>query len=213
MPDQLPTIGSDSDPIEAVPVMLFDSNSAYAPAIPLYLQTGIGQGDGSIRLRVDPAQTSFFDKREYTFSSEVSVPTSNKQLFRFVSTGDFIVNNLSLDVDANALRLTTWSGGTPTGTFSAATPIAANTMAEGPVAPASVMTVSLTAPGAGVALTGGTQIDVLRLAAANAAAQASTIGAAQDSYRGRAAGTYYIMLENIGSGAATGVLHIRWEQR
>jgi len=213
MTDQLPTIGSDGGPIEAVPVMLFDPNAAYAPAIPVYLLTGIGQGDGAIRLRVDPASTGFFAKREYTLSVETNIPAGEKQLIRFVSTGNFIVTTLAMDIDAGATKLTTWSGGTPTGTFSDLTPRAANTMTEGPVTPAATMAVSATAPGGAVALTGGTQIDVLRIVAANATAQASTIGAHQDSYRGRPAGTYYVLMENIDGGATTGVFRIRWEQR
>jgi|SRR6478736_1300431 len=190
-----------------------DESGNYVPAIPLNLITGSGVGDGSNRLRVDSAQTSFFGKREYTLSSELNIPATNKQLFRFVATDDFIVEQLSLEVDGGAARLTTWSGGTPTGTFSALSPVAANSMSEGPVAPAPIMTVATTGPGATVALVGGTQIDVLRVVAANATAQASTVGFTQDSYRGRAAGTYYALIENVGSGAVTGGFRIRWEQR
>lgn len=194
-------------------VVLMDQAGNYVPQIPLNLITGSGAGDGSVRLRVDAAQTSFFAKREYTLSVELNIANTFKQLIRFVSTGNFIVELLGVEIDAGALKMTTWSGGTPTGSFSALTPVAANTMSEGPSAPASTMTVSGTAAGATVALAGGSQIDVLRVVAANATAQASTVGETQDSYRGRAAGTYFALLENIGSGAVTGVFRIRWEQR
>lgn len=194
-------------------VVLRDTAGNYVPQIPLNLITGIGQGDGSSRIRVDMAQTSFFAKREYVLALELNMAAGAKQLVRFVSTGNFIVNSLSLEVDAGGCRLTTWSGGTPTGSFSAVTPYAANTMTEGPVAPGATMAVSSTPADVAVALTGGTPIDVLRVVAANATAQASTIGQADDSYRGRPAGTYYVLLENIATGSVTGVFRIRWEQR
>lgn len=194
-------------------VVLMDQAGNYVPQIPLELITGIGVGDGSTRLRVDSAQSSFFDKREYTLSVELNIANTFKQLIRFVATDDFIVESLALEIDAGALKMTTWNGGTPTGTFSALTPVAANTMSEGPAAPASIMTVTGTDPSATVALTGGSPIDVLRIVAANATAQASTVGENQDSYRGRAAGTYFVFQENVGTGSVTGVFRIRWEQR
>lgn len=194
-------------------VVLMDQSGQYVPQIPLELMTGIGVGDGSTRLRVDAAQSSFFDKREWILSTELNIANTFKQLIRFVATDDFIVESLALNIDAGAVRMTTWAGGTPTGAFTALTPYAANTMSEGPVAPATIMTVSTTAPSATVALAGGTQIDVLRLVAANATAQSSTVGANQDTYRGRPAGTYYVLIENIGTGVITGVFSARWEQR
>jgi len=214
MVDNIPDVhGGAGLLIEATPVVPFDNNGVYAPQIPYNLLTGVGAGDGASRIRVDVGQSGFFAKREYRIFQELNIPAGEKQLFRFVSTADFIVQEINLTLDNGSARLATYSGGTPTGTFTAMTAIPANSMSEGPVAPAQAVTVSRTASGASNAITGGTQLDVMRLLVSGATGQAQTVGVNVDSYRGAPAGTYYAMIENLDGGAISGVFRLRWEQR
>ncbi len=70
-----------------------------------------------------------------------------------------------------------------------------------------------TALTAGGQHTGGTELDVIRLKVENASGAAASVGSAPQDERGIAPGTYYFRLENIGQGAATGTLKLRWEER
>lgn len=216
MTARVPSIpGVNGEIVTVVPVVLVDETGNYVPAIPLSLITGIGEGDGSSRIRVDAAQSSFFDKREFYFEEEFNIPAGQRLLYQFISSSDFIVEIIDLVVDGGSVRLTTYGGGTPAGAFSARTPLPANTMAEGPPVNPSNVSLNRAGPGAspGVGLTGGTQKSVTRVVASNATAQAQSVGDTQDGYRGNPAGTYYALLDNFGSGAATGVFRLRWEQR
>lgn len=196
-----------------VPTIEVDQTGNYAPAVPLNLITGSGQGDGSQRLRVDVGQTSFFAKREFRTFYELSIPNGQKQLFRFVTTANVIIEDISLVIDDGSARLSTYSGGTPTGTFVALPQFACNNMTEGPAAPASSVTSTRTDPGASVAIAGGAQLDIIRLVTAGSSAQAQSVGSSTDSYRGIAPGTYYVLIENFGTGSLAGVVRFRWEQR
>ena len=52
-----------------------------------------------------------------------------------------------------------------------------------------------------------------RARTANANAHASSVGGGISDERGIAAGTYYFVMTNLGSGAASGVFSARWEER
>lgn len=168
-------------------------------------------GDGpSARLRVDVAQTGLFAGREFRSFYEFSIGTGQSIYLKFVSPVDFMLFEQALSVDAGGVRFTAYTGGTEAGSFSTALPvIGKNRMASRPspyyVAQSTIHT--------GGTHSGGTAVEVFRVVSAGATAQAATVGGQQASERGLPAGTYYLKLEALGNGTATGVYSIMFEER
>lgn len=190
-------------------------DGAHAPQVAAYLQDDLLTGTTNPRVRVDVAQTSFFEKREFRTFKEWSdplnteIPNGQTYVIRAVVGGDIILAGLDITLDNGQVRVETVVGGTPGGSFSETLPIInRNTMAEGPVAPSP--NVVLTAGGTH---TGGTLLDVLRLKVENQSGAASSVGVAGGDERGVGANTYYFRIVNIGAGVVEGTFHARWEQR
>lgn len=163
------------------------------------------------RLRVDIGQTSFFEGREFRTFYEYSIAAGATVVFKFVSPVNFILNRQELNIDDGKVRLSVVAtGGTEGGTFSTALPvIGRNRMSERPTPNyASQVTVST-----GGTHTGGTEVEVIRLVTSNATAQQISVGSSVSDERGLPAGTYYVRINNFGSGAATGTYNISWEER
>lgn len=168
------------------------------------------------RFRVDVAQTGFFEGREFRSFKELSLGSGNTLVFRIVVPVNTILQNVRLALDSGSVKLRTVSGGTPTGTFSESLPIIPkNTMTGGvfPAPPTPLYLAQNTIMSGATALTGGVDIDIIRLVVANASGQASSVGAAVDDSRGVGPGTYYWVFNNFGSGTATGVFSTFWEER
>lgn len=190
--------------------------------IPDVLITDGGESGIAPRIRVDPGSTGFFARREFrTFKAfdaglSTQIPTGQRVLIRTVTAVNTIFVNLEFDFDNGAIRVSTYNGGTPTGTFNQTLPvISTNTMTEKPAYTA-VTVLTATAPGTSgaVNLTGGTLLDVVRLKSANATSSTTTISSTSDNPRGvPAAQTFYLLVENISNGDAEGTIHIRWEER
>lgn len=163
------------------------------------------------RIRVDVAETSFFEGREFRSFLELNIAAGQTQVVKFVATKDFILHEQSLAIENGALRMSAVaSDGTPGGSFNVSLPIIGkNRMTERPL-PYYESTTTITTGGTH---TGGTEVEVLRLLTANATAQQSTVGGTVASERGLPAGTYYIRLANVGSGAVVGVYNLFWEER
>jgi hypothetical protein len=173
---------------------------------PLFLLTNQGGQYG--RLRVDPDQTSFWEGKQYRTFREINIASGATLALRVNVAVNTVLYDVSLTLDAGAVRLRTVEGGTEGGTFSEALPIIRkNTMTDCPVIAAQ------NAIAAGGTLTGGVDIDVIRLVAANATAQQSSVGSKAFDQRGVAPGIYYWLLTNIGQSAATGVFSSFWEER
>lgn len=177
---------------------------------------------GFQRVRVDAAQTSFFEGREFHMIRELNVPASTTLILKVVVTVPTIVHGLDVHIDSGHLRLAIVAGGTEGGSFVALT--------NGNIHPANSMPAGNNgrlrrlygaAPWVGRAtwtqggtLTGGDESDILRLLVANASGQAHMIGAQSGSEHGFPAGTYYLRIQNLsGSAALTGVVKARWEER
>ena len=173
---------------------------------PLNLMTS--KGGQYARLRVDPDQTSFWEGLQYRTFREISIPQGTTSVFKVVVPVDTVLYDVSLTLDAGAIRLRTVAGGTEGGTFSTALPILRkNTMTDAPVILAQNIITT------GGTHSGGADIDVIRLVAANATAQQSSVGSKAYDQRGVGPGTYYWKLENISNSAATGVFTAFWEER
>lgn len=162
------------------------------------------------RVKVDPGQTSFHEGREFRTFYEFSISAGTSVYIQANVAIDTILYDVSCVVDAGSIRISTYAGSTGTGTY--ATPL--------PVLPKNTMTLrstpfytaqnTLFTGGTGV--TGGTVIDKVRVVAANATAQQSSVGSKQFDQRGIGVATYYWRLENFGSGTATGMFSGWWAE-
>lgn len=173
---------------------------------------------GFERLRVDSAQTSFFEGREFRTFKELNIAASATYVIKAVVPLNIILFGLEVALDSGNLRLGTYVGGTPGGTFSETLPIFnANNMSLGTDRRRSYSGLAYTpqvALTAGGTHTDGTELDVIRLLVANASGQAASVGNAPQNERGVAANTYYFRLLNLsGSAAITGTFKARWEER
>lgn len=175
-------------------------------------------GTTNPRLRVDVGQTGFFERRmwalNYEFASANPIAVT-PIVFRFILPTNFIIHAHGLTVDQGGVTLRTYTGaqGTPGGTFG--TPqslLSENSMSE--ISPyafqAQVASGGTFTPNAGqVPLTS------LRVRTAGATAQQSSVGGEAVSEKGRAAGTYYAVLQRMTGvpGDCTGVYSIVIEER
>lgn len=233
----IPTEGSDAYPVSSGEVTLVHANG-----FPIWIRGGTGPVivqalTGTVapfstvdlphdlytsvsetyrRLRVDVAQTGFFEGREFRTFKELSIASGATLVMRIIVPVNTILQNVTLLLDAGSIKLRTVSGGTPTGTFAETLPIISkNTMTGGvfPAPPTPLYLAQNTITSGATALTGGVDIDIIRLVVANASGQASSVGAAVDDSRGVGPGTYYWVFNNFGSGTATGVFSSFWEER
>lgn len=181
-----------------------------APVVIAHLQpTLLTKGDGATtRLRVDVAQTGFFDGREFRTFRRLNIAAGAGLVVRAVVPVNTILFDLRLEMVDGWADIETVIGGTPGGTWSETLPVIPRNLMT--TAPAYTAQNVLTAGGTH---TGGTVIDVLAARAAGATAQASSVGMGLTSERGIAPGTYYFRLTNPGSGSAVGKLSAWWEER
>lgn len=169
------------------------------------------------RLRVDVGQTGFFEGREFRTFFEFNIPAGNVQVIKFVSPIDFMLFEQTLAVDAGSIRFQALTGATEIATFNTALPIVGKnrmTQRKQPYYTSVITTTTHATPVAlGAGVTGGTVVENTRIVATNATAQQQTVSGGAQSERGLPAGTYYLRLHNFGSGAATGVYSLFWEER
>lgn len=164
--------------------------------------------DGFRRIKVEQGTSSFDIGRDFRAFKELSVPAAESYIIKVIVPIDIKLTNLTILVDAGTLRITTEVGGTEGGTFTTLGPIIPKNNRSDRLQP---FYVSQVAALGGGTLTGGSIIDVARLAAGNSANSSSVGGAVQDA-RGIAAGTYYFRFENVGSGISTGVFYANWSE-
>lgn len=166
------------------------------------------------RLRVDQEQIGFWAGHEFRTFKELSIAAAATYVVKAVVPINIILTGLELLLDAGSIRLGTYVGGTPGGSFSETLPIfARNNMTERPTVQGGGYYLPQVVLTAGGTHTGGTELDVLRLMTAQVAVQASSVGAAQGDERGVGANTYYFRLNNFSAVTATGTFKARWEER
>ena len=167
---------------------------------------------GTRHLRVDVAETGFFEGREFRISQELAIGSGQTQVFRFDAPIDFILQRQTLEVDAGAIRFMAYrdSQGAEGGTFTPVAMYGVNIMSGAPdyARQCSVSTGGTFAPGVGEE-----SVETIRLRTAGSTAQRSTVTGTVGDQRGLSAGVYYLMLENIGNGEAAGVFTLKWEER
>lgn len=160
------------------------------------------------RLRVDPDQTSFSQGLQYRAFREINIATGTTAVIRANVGVNTVLYDVSLVLDAGAIRLRTTSGGTEGGSFSTVIPVLRkNTQTDAP------NIASLNSVTTGGTHTGGADIDIIRLVTAGATAQQTSVGSKAFDQRGVGPGVYYWELQNISNSAATGVFSSFWEER
>lgn len=172
---------------------------------------------GFERLRVDVAQTGFYEGREFRSFKELNIAASAQYVIKIIVPINVILFGFNLQIVSGDLRLGVYSGGTPGGVFGEVlNVIPANNMSIGAdhraygvnTAYSPVVTIS-----AGGTHTGGTELDIMRLKANSNANQSTSVGSTNDE-RGASANTYYIRLLNLSAtDAVEGILKVRWEER
>ncbi len=183
--------------------------------LPLHLFT-LDPSDTSTnaRLRVDVAQTGFFDGREFRISYPLSIATTSEVVLKFVSPIDFILQNQNLSSDSEGIIFRAYRStqGTEGGTFGTSVDVFANNFQA--KAPNYARQVTLTTGGTFTPDGGQDAVETIRVRVNGATAMSSTVGAVAQGERGLAAGTYYLVFSNItGSGTALGVYDLIWEER
>jgi hypothetical protein len=165
-----------------------------------------GSSEATARLPVDVGQTGFFERREFRISEELNIPSGTSLVYRFESPVNFILWEQVLECDANLLKFEAVVGGTEGGSFTPVTIWGKNRMPE---QPEYIGQVAVSKDGT---ITGGQVAEVLRIKAAGATAQRSSVGSAVGSERGLPAGVYHLKLSAIG-GDVTGTFALMWEER
>lgn len=188
---------------------LIDMNDGtYAPRFSTELAADVmtGGNEEFRRIRVDVAQTGFFQGREFRTFLELDIGAT--LTIQVVVPIDVILFNLQLDLIAGGARVATIAGGTPSGTFGTPLPIIpVNNMS---IAPAYSPVVTLAHGGS---VSGGTELDVLLTQTAGIGNQAASVGAGGSGERGIGAGTYYYEITPLGGSNLEAVFRGRWEER
>lgn len=167
------------------------------------------------RVRVDVAQTGFFEGREFRSFLEFSIASGQSLWIKVSAPVAFILFEQSLTVDAGGIRFSAFAGATGSGTYSTPLPVIGknrlpNRRIYETVSGYYEPQITLETGGAA---TGGQLVETFRVVASGATAQQSTVGGIVATERGLPAGDYYLKLENISNSTATGVYSLFWEER
>jgi hypothetical protein len=164
-------------------------------------------GDGPYaRVRVDVGQTGFFAGREFMAFHEYSILATTSIAIRAIAGVDVFLEQFSLDNWSGDVRLELRYGSTVISPFVNDIPVTRTNQTDGVDL---TYTSQVNLDNGGV-VTGGTVLDVFQLNSGNKSDSVS--GGSQDPI-GMPAGTYYIVIQNIGNQTATGVFKARWEER
>jgi hypothetical protein len=169
-----------------------------------------GNAEGFRRIRVDSAQTSFFEGREGRMFKELSLASGATYVIKVVVAVDTVLYKVDLVLDAGAITLRTKVGGTEGGTFTALPSVFLKNNMTTRRQPYYVLRNQLFEGGTH---TGGTTLDVVKVATAGATAQKTTVGSSPFDERGVSANTYYFVFTNTSNETSTGVFHCWWEER
>lgn len=143
------------------------------------------------RLRVDVAQTSFFLGKQFRSYYDFTLSALGVRYFRFTSLVDFVLYEQNISISDGAVRLSVWTGATPSGSWTSIPVIGKNRMSSIPQPPYVTQVTFET----GGTFTGGTEVEVIRVVSATATAQRSSVGASSGDERGLPASTFYIKVE------------------
>lgn len=163
--------------------------------------------EGTRRVKVDLAQTGFFEGREFRISYEFDIASGATQVIKFSCTSNFILWEQRIEVDEGFLIYKpTLNPSSATGFVTEIPQYGKNRMSTVPVV---TNTVTVTTGGT---ITGGTVAETARIKVANATGQQASIGGAVYSERGLPAGDYYLTMHAEGANTK-GVINLVYEIR
>lgn len=158
------------------------------------------------RVRVDVGQTGFFAGREFMAFHEYSIIAGTSIAIRAIAGVDVFLEQFTLDNWTGDVRLELRTGSTVISPFINDIPVIRTNQTTGVDL---TYTTQVNMDNGGV-VTGGTVLDVFQLNSGNKNDAVS--GGSQDPI-GMPAGTYYIVISNIGNQTAKGAFKARWEER
>lgn len=161
------------------------------------------------RTKTDDQLAAFFAGTQARSFRELSLTAGATLYVRMVRPIDVILRKFGLFVNAGEIRCEIYRGATPSGTWSESLPVIPKNETAGRPTPAYVPQSHLEAGGA---FTGGTLYDVIHVKTAGATGQQSTVGGNRDDILGAPAGTGWYKFTNPGTGAATGIFTISWDE-
>lgn len=170
------------------------------------------------RVRVDVAQTSLFEAREFRMVRKVSIPAATPLVFRFTSAVDFMLFEQTLDCSEGDIEYYAWRStqGTEGGTFTALAvpPIGKNISSfyRDYGGGRYQSQVSLSSGGTFTPTDANVYVDYDRAKTSGITAQQTSVRGGDDTVRYLAAGTYYLKLTSV-SGTSVGRFAIAWEER
>ena len=150
--------------------------------------------------------SSFLEGKDFRAYKELDIPNGASQILEIVVPADIYLDHISLNIDSGNARYSSLAGGTSTGA-SVLLPTVFNKNSR---SDAGIYT-RLLVPSIVDGVTGGTELDVARLKTGTNNQAVSVIESAQ-SKRGIAAGTYHLVVDNIGAGSVAGVLYAHWSE-
>ena len=206
-------------------LVLQEGNRDYHSDFPLELITGTGL-DPRPRMRVDPAQTSFFEGREFrAFYEMASIAAGSSVQFRFIAPLDFVLQKQAAFLRSGDFRLEIYSAVNPiTGAATPITPsgtwtqlptiLGKNRMSDRPLY-SGVPYVRQCNIETGGTFTGGSLVDIVLLSALPNGNQIQTVGQTDTDQRGLPATTFYGKFVSVTGAASplTGVYYLEWEER
>lgn len=150
--------------------------------------------------------TSFLEGRDFRAFKELGIANGESLVLEVIVPVDIYLNRIILDIDSGHARYSALAGGTGVGVpVVLPTIFPANQRSD--VKPytrqVSVNIID--------SVTGGTELDVARVKTGTNNQAVSIIDSSQDK-RGYPAGTYHLIIENIGTGSVEGVFYAQWAE-
>lgn len=174
------------------------------------------------RIRVDVGQTGFFEGREFRINQPITIPSTDTDgtIIKFFSPIDFTLQLQTFIVDQDSLLFEAYRGdqGVDSGTWNTNQyKLPNNGMASAPDYTPLIQVFDNTGVGSTGAFTpNANEIpkEVVRVVAANATAQRTSVGGSATKERGLPAGTYYLKFTNyLGAGQTEAIYNLIYEER
>lgn len=159
------------------------------------------------RIPVDPAQTSFFEGREFRIVRKISTPV----IYRFTSAVDFILSYQAFSIADGEYEFYAWreDNVTESGAWSNSVPILMKNISQEQLSPPYTSQVAINYGGTIAVIDSDLYADFAWLKTSSATAQKVSVSAQSIQGRYLSSGSYYLQFIGTGSGA----YYLEWEER
>ena len=174
------------------------------------------------RVQVDPANTGFFDGREFRFFRELDIPAGTSLWTRVtVDTGQdgFIIRNQTIEAEEGTLRLRVWKDTSLTNppAFSEPDGVTSNVLPNNTLPSVPDYTRTAVFENGGDAdpnFDGDPEVvDILRSRSSGSTSKATSNYIQAGGERGVGPGKYWLQFEAIGNSDVTGLYNLIFEER